>query len=196
MFAAEFRLGSISRADKRQRVEKLIEQLGLLNSRNTYIGDGGTRGVSGGERRRVSIGVDIIHGPSLLFLDEPTSGLDSTSAHSVIEKVHDIEYFIDVVQEYDQTDLGVEVLAEFAPPQLVAYEEMSASMELPSPSPAHPPKLDSHKQATKGTGGFDHSVRSQMNTLRSWSASQSITYTPTRNHTLSLPIILDRNCSQ
>lgn len=62
----------------------------MQSSRNTYIGDEGTRGVSGGERRRVSIGVDIIHGPSLLFLDEPTSGLDSTSALSVIEKVHDI----------------------------------------------------------------------------------------------------------
>jgi ABC-type multidrug transport system ATPase subunit len=59
-------------------------------SRNTYIGDEGTRGVSGSEWRHVSIGVDIIHGPTLLFLDEPTSGLDSTSAHSVIEKVHDI----------------------------------------------------------------------------------------------------------
>ncbi|CAI8588143.1 unnamed protein product [Vicia faba] len=90
MFAADFRLGPLSVADKRQRVEKLIEQLGLSSSRNTYIGDEGTRGVSGGERRRVSIGVDIIHGPSLLFLDEPTSGLDSTSALSVIEKVHDI----------------------------------------------------------------------------------------------------------
>lgn len=62
----------------------------MQSSRNTYIGDEGTRGVSGGERRRVSIGVDIIHGPSLLFLDEPTSGLDSTSALSVIEKLHDI----------------------------------------------------------------------------------------------------------
>ncbi|QHO44425.1 ABC transporter G family member [Arachis hypogaea] len=68
----------------------VYETLMFATSRNTYIGDEGTRGVSGGERRRVSIGVDIIHGPSLLFLDEPTSGLDSTSAHSVIEKVHDI----------------------------------------------------------------------------------------------------------
>ncbi|KAK9990909.1 hypothetical protein SO802_025894 [Lithocarpus litseifolius] len=90
MFAADFRLGPISRADKQERVNKLIEQLGLSSSRNTYIGDQGIRGVSGGERRRVTIGVDIIHGPSLLFLDEPTSGLDSTSAHSVIEKVHHI----------------------------------------------------------------------------------------------------------
>ena len=62
----------------------------MQSSWNTYIGDAGSRGVSGGERRRVSIGVDIIHGPSLLFLDEPTSGLDSTSAYSVIEKVRDI----------------------------------------------------------------------------------------------------------
>ncbi|KAG6702588.1 hypothetical protein I3842_07G042500 [Carya illinoinensis] len=62
----------------------------LTSCRNTYIGDEGTRGESGGERRRVYIGVDIIHGPSLLFLDEPTSGLDLTSAHSVIEKVHHI----------------------------------------------------------------------------------------------------------
>ncbi|KAH9300481.1 hypothetical protein KI387_012064, partial [Taxus chinensis] len=60
------------------------------NARNTYIGNEEVRGVSGGERRRVSIGVDIIHGPAILFLDEPTSGLDSTSAHSVIEKVHDV----------------------------------------------------------------------------------------------------------
>ncbi|RLM48518.1 hypothetical protein C2845_PMPSC055894 [Panicum miliaceum] len=91
MFAADFRLGSsVSASDKKLRVENLIEQLGLTSSRNTKIGDEGTRGVSGGERRRVSIGVDIIHGPALLFLDEPTSGLDSTSAHSVIEKVHDI----------------------------------------------------------------------------------------------------------
>lgn len=64
--------------------------MSVQSATHTYIGDEGRRGVSGGERRRVSIGIDIIHKPSLLFLDEPTSGLDSTSAFSVVEKVKDI----------------------------------------------------------------------------------------------------------
>lgn len=91
MFAAEVRLSpSISKAEKTKRVYELLEQLGLQSTVHTYIGDEGKRGVSGGERRRVSIGIDIIHKPSLLFLDEPTSGLDSTSAYSVVEKVKEI----------------------------------------------------------------------------------------------------------
>ncbi|KAL8457138.1 hypothetical protein ACS0TY_035106 [Phlomoides rotata] len=91
MFAAEVRLPpSVSSDEKKNRVMELVTQLGLTSAMHTYIGNEGTRGVSGGEKRRVSIGVDIIHKPSLLFLDEPTSGLDSTSAFSVVEKVKDI----------------------------------------------------------------------------------------------------------
>ncbi|GER44599.1 ABC transporter G family member 2 [Striga asiatica] len=85
-FAAEFRLPrSLSRSKKRLRVQALIDQLGLRSTAGTVIGDEGHRGVSGGERRRVSIGTDIIHDPILLFLDEPTSGLDSTSAYMVVK---------------------------------------------------------------------------------------------------------------
>ncbi|WVZ68271.1 hypothetical protein U9M48_017230 [Paspalum notatum var. saurae] len=85
-FAAEFRLPrALSPAKKRARVQALIEQLGLRAAADTIIGDEGHRGVSGGERRRVSIGTDIIHDPILLFLDEPTSGLDSTSAFMVVK---------------------------------------------------------------------------------------------------------------
>ncbi|WOK91926.1 hypothetical protein Cni_G00617 [Canna indica] len=91
MFAAEVRLPpSVSKSEKRRRVWELLDQLGLQTTAHTYIGDEGRRGVSGGERRRVSIGIDIIHKPSLLFLDEPTSGLDSSSAYSVVEKVKEI----------------------------------------------------------------------------------------------------------
>ncbi|KAL7109042.1 hypothetical protein ACP275_06G151200 [Erythranthe tilingii] len=86
MFAAEFRLPrTLSNSKKKLRVQTLIDQLGLRNAAKTVIGDEGHRGVSGGERRRVSIGTDIIHDPILLFLDEPTSGLDSTSAFMVVK---------------------------------------------------------------------------------------------------------------
>lgn len=86
MFAAEFRLPrTLSKSKKKTRVQALIDQLGLRNAAKTVIGDEGHRGVSGGERRRVSIGTDIIHDPIILFLDEPTSGLDSTSAFMVVK---------------------------------------------------------------------------------------------------------------
>lgn len=86
MFAAEFRLPrTLSKSKKRARVQTLIDQLGIRKAAKTIIGDEGHRGVSGGERRRVSIGIDIIHDPIILFLDEPTSGLDSTSAFMVVK---------------------------------------------------------------------------------------------------------------
>ncbi|KVI02752.1 AAA+ ATPase domain-containing protein [Cynara cardunculus var. scolymus] len=239
----------------------------LTTARNTYIGDEGSRGVSGGERRRVSIGVDIIHGPSLLFLDEPTSGLDSTSAQSVIEKIHDIahtgstvvltihqpsyrmqllidhlivlargqlmyqgspknvghhlgrmgrklpkgedpmEFLIDVIQQYDQSDYGVDALAEFAltgmkPPQL-SENETSFSTIPPSPTPPPRRNHDRSDKQSEDKGGsrkrlhlqtagrpdqlkdFDHSVRSPWNNSKSWSQSgimQSLKLTPNRPH--------------
>ncbi|CAN0896785.1 ABC transporter G family member STR2 [Linum grandiflorum] len=91
LFAAEVRLPpTISRAEKKDRAHELIRQLGLTNVSHTYIGNKAGEGISGGERRRVSIGINIIHNPPLLFLDEPTSGLDSANAYSVVEKVKEI----------------------------------------------------------------------------------------------------------
>nr|ANW72279.1 ABC-2 type transporter family protein [Tradescantia hirsutiflora] len=68
----------------------VICELGLERCQDTMIGGSFVRGVSGGERKRVSIGNEIIINPSILFLDEPTSGLDSTTALKVVRVLQDI----------------------------------------------------------------------------------------------------------
>eukprot|EP00250_Pteridium_aquilinum_P010328 c19304_g1_i1 orf=123-2222(-) len=86
LFSAHLRLPpSVSSAEKQERVDALMKELGLMHVAETRIGNEDVRGVSGGERRRVSIGVDVIHDPAVLLLDEPTSGLDSASALHVVE---------------------------------------------------------------------------------------------------------------
>ncbi|CAI5970078.1 unnamed protein product [Closterium sp. NIES-64] len=92
MFSAEMNLPSetFSHKEKQERVERLLELLGLQHAANTIIGDEGRRGVSGGERKRVAIGAQIVHDPKILFLDEPTSGLDSSNAYRVVKICKDI----------------------------------------------------------------------------------------------------------
>lgn len=71
--------------DREYRVDGLIQELGLIHVADAFVGDEENRGISGGERKRVSIGVDVIHDPPIRLLDEPTSGLDSSSALHVVE---------------------------------------------------------------------------------------------------------------
>ncbi|KAH9310134.1 hypothetical protein KI387_038045 [Taxus chinensis] len=84
MFSARLRLpGSVPRSEKASRVRALMAELGLSHVAGSRIGNEEVRGISGGERRRVSIGVEVIHDPAVLLLDEPTSGLDSAAALQV-----------------------------------------------------------------------------------------------------------------
>lgn len=84
-FTAKLRL-RLPEPELRSRVSQLIEELGLSHVAGARVGDTDRiRGISGGERRRVSIGVEVIHDPKVVILDEPTSGLDSTSALQIID---------------------------------------------------------------------------------------------------------------
>jgi len=84
-FRVRLKLGNtLSSNGCRQLVDSLIGKLGLEAASETIVGDTKRRGISGGERKRLSIASVLIESPSALFLDEPTSGLDSTSAASLI----------------------------------------------------------------------------------------------------------------
>ncbi|KAF2661680.1 P-loop containing nucleoside triphosphate hydrolase protein [Lophiostoma macrostomum CBS 122681] len=84
-YAADLRLPSVSKKERRDLVEEVILELSLKEAADTRIGDSQHRGCSGGEKRRTSIGVQLLSNPSLLWLDEPTTGLDSTSAYQVVK---------------------------------------------------------------------------------------------------------------
>jgi len=66
-------------------IEKLLESLGLSNHKHTIVGDIFLRGLSGGQKRRLSVALEALTSPSSLFLDEPTSGLDSQSALQLVK---------------------------------------------------------------------------------------------------------------
>ncbi|XP_042478186.1 ABC transporter G family member 9 [Macadamia integrifolia] len=91
VFTALLRLpNSLSREEKVMHAEAVITQLGLTCCKNSIIGGPLLRGVSGGERKRVSIGQEMLINPSLLFLDEPTSGLDSTTAQQIVSTLWEL----------------------------------------------------------------------------------------------------------
>jgi len=83
-FAGKIRL-ALSDEEIEERVDTIVSVLGLAACENTLVGGWLIKGVSGGERKRASIGYELITEPSLLLLDEPTSGLDSSTSFRIVE---------------------------------------------------------------------------------------------------------------
>lgn len=91
VFTALLRLpNTLTKEQKVGQAEAVISQLGLSKCKNSVVGSQTLRGVSGGERKRVSIGQEMLINPSLLFLDEPTSGLDSTTAQRIVSSLWEL----------------------------------------------------------------------------------------------------------
>lgn len=90
-YSADLRLPSnMSHADKKALVDSTIQEMGLFDCRHTPVGNWHLRGLSGGEKRRLSIALEILTRPRLLFLDEPTSGLDSAAAFFVVTTLRNL----------------------------------------------------------------------------------------------------------
>jgi ABC-type multidrug transport system ATPase subunit len=92
-YSAQLQLpDSMSKSEKKERADTIITEMGLQDAMNTRIGGGwGAKGISGGQKRRVSICIEILTRPKLLFLDEPTSGLDSAASYYVMSRIASLD---------------------------------------------------------------------------------------------------------
>lgn len=81
---------SMSTVDRENFVQEVLRTLHLGKCQDTYIGNALVKGVSGGERKRTSVGVELISNPKLLFLDEPLSGLDSYAAYTLVQALKEL----------------------------------------------------------------------------------------------------------
>lgn len=77
--------------DPARECERVVQAMYLQKCQDTIVGDIFHRGLSGGEKKRTSIGVELVSKPNLLFLDEPTTGLDSTTALDIIMNINELK---------------------------------------------------------------------------------------------------------
>ncbi|XP_059316814.1 ABC transporter G family member 7 isoform X1 [Lycium ferocissimum] len=89
--AAELQLQDISSIEDRDEyVNNLLFKIGLVSCADSPIGDAKVRGISGGEKKRLSLACELIASPSVIFADEPTTGLDAFQAERVMETLRQL----------------------------------------------------------------------------------------------------------
>jgi ABC transport system ATP-binding/permease protein len=116
-FSARLRLPTDYTDDEiRKRIAKVLADLGLQGTENTRIGNAERRGISGGQRKRVNVAMELLTDPPLLFLDEPTSGLSSEDALSLMRLLRQL------------ADGGKTVILTIHQPSLDAYRLMDNLM--------------------------------------------------------------------
>lgn len=92
-YVARLRLPSyLTYEQKMARVDEVLEELSISHIADSIIGTTTSRGISGGEKRRLSIATELITDPPILFLDEPTSGLDAYTAYSLVQTLQKLAH--------------------------------------------------------------------------------------------------------
>ena len=112
-YTARLRMPSDTTDDEiKARIEGVLAQLELTGQKNVLIGSAEQRGISGGQRKRVNLAMELITEPSLLILDEPTSGLSSEDTLNVMKLLRGL------------ADKGMTILMTIHQPSLEAYQQM------------------------------------------------------------------------
>ena len=76
---------SDSECGRQEHIDEIFDGLGLTSHKDTIVGDVFLKGLSGGQKRRLSVALEALSSPKNFFLDEPTSGLDSESAYQLMK---------------------------------------------------------------------------------------------------------------
>lgn len=109
LFSALIKLPALGRAERHRLVEAVVDALKLSKISGSLVGSVDRRGISGGQRKRVNVGVEMVGLPSVLVMDEPTSGLDATMTWEFLKVCKDL------------TELGLTVLCVIHQPRYTAY---------------------------------------------------------------------------
>lgn len=89
-YNAKLCFGNINDSEVTDKVDNVLKNLGLYEIRNMKVGSPLNKKISGGQRKRLNISLELIREPSILFLDEPTSGLSSRDSENILDLLKDL----------------------------------------------------------------------------------------------------------
>ncbi len=117
-YTAKMRMKGVSERELHDRVVQVLADLDIVHRANTMIGGPEARTLSGGQRKRVNLAMELVTDPAILFLDEPTSGLSSSDAKSVMEILKEL------------SDRGRTIIITIHQPSKEIYEMMDNALVL------------------------------------------------------------------
>ena len=91
-FNARLSMGLMDEESRSHRVDEVLTQLGLWSIKDLRVGSVLDKVISGGQRKRVNIGLELLRKPPILFLDEPTSGLSSRDSEQILDILKELTY--------------------------------------------------------------------------------------------------------
>lgn len=138
---------SMTVAQKLERASSIVNILGLYEQRHQSIGEVGAAAVSGGQRKRVNIGIELVANPALLFLDEPTSGLDASGAEDVMRILRKL------------ADLGHTIVCVVHQPRIEIFRKFDNVLLLRPPTVA---RVDGRETSLGGTVEYHGPVASVL----------------------------------
>ena len=112
-FTIALRSPDLNSEEARKKEKDMIELLKMQRAENNYIGGTFIKGISGGEKRRLNLGVELLSDPKILFLDEPTSGLDSYTSFIIIENLRKLARARNMIIAYTIHQPSMEIASLF-----------------------------------------------------------------------------------